>query len=479
MSLKRSITTGVKWSGISQYGRQVTQLATLVILARLLKPADFGLVGMATVVIGFVGIFKDLGTSAAVIQRKELSESLLSSIFWVNTMFGCLASLTLYLLSPLISRFYHEPRLVPILHVLSITFLISGLSILQQALLEREIAFGKLATLEIVASLLGSVAGIGAALLGCGVWSLVYQTLVVATVTTIMLWIIAPWRFSLSFSLEEVKSIGNYSINLTGFNVFNYIVRNADYLLVGKFMGAQDLGYYTLAYRVMIFPLQSVTYVIGRVMFPAFSQIQHDDCRFRNAYLKIIGTIAVITFPMMLGILAVAQPFVLVAFGERWRPVILLLMILAPVGMAQSIAGTVGVIYQVKGRTDLMFRWGVATGIISVFSFVVGLRWGIVGVSTAYAIYNVVLAFPNYAIPFRLIRLPLGDFGKVLWRPFASGSLMLIAILGARSMLPPNLAYGSSLAILIPLGVMAYFSATILLNRNQMLQVLDTIRTRA
>lgn len=478
-SLKGFTTSGIRWSSLSQFGRQAMQLVTTAILARLLDPADFGLIGMATIVIGFVSIFRDLGTSSAVIQRKHITEDLLSSIFWVNVVFGLVAAIFLYLISPCIASFYHEPMVDPLLQLLSLTFLISGLSSLQKAILEREMAFNKLAMLEIMATFSGAVVGIGAAFMGYGVWSLALQALAVTSVTTILLWTVSRWSPKAVLSWPEIKSVMNYSLNLTGFSIFNYFVRNADYLLIGKFLGARDLGFYTLAYRIMLYPLQSITSVLARAMFPAFSQIQDDDERFRRIYLKMVWSIALITFPMMLGLIVLAEPFVLVIFGQSWRPVSLLLIILAPVGMLQSVAASVGVIYQAKGRTDMMFRWGLVTGVISVFVFYLGLRWGITGVALSYAILSLFLIYPNFSIPFKLINLPVAVLGKMLALPFMCSMVMLTAVLGIKMLLLERAPDDMQLVILVPLGIAVYMLATWSLNRDQFKQALDTIKAKA
>ena len=475
ISLQRSAVSGFKWSSFSQFGQQGLQFLTFVILARLLDPSDFGLVSMATIVIGFGALFKDLGTSAAVIQRKILSEELLSSIYWVNVVFGLLVTITVYLLSPLVADFYKEARVEPLLRVLSLTFFISGLSILQQAILERALAFSKLAKVEIIAALIGSSVGISSALLGYGAWSLVYQALAIAIMTTVLLWTASSWRPKLFFHWEEVIEVSSYSLNFTGFNIFNYFVRNTDYLLIGKFLGARDLGYYTVAYQIMLYPLQSVSAVIGRVMFPVYSTIQDDMARFRNAYLKVAGAIALVTFPMMFGLWALVEPFVLAVFGLQWKPVILLLMILVPAGMIQSIGTTVGAIYQAKGRTDWMFRWGVATGIISISAFLIGLRWGIVGVAAAYTIVSLILAYPNFAIPFRLIELSMSDLYRALWRPFVACLIMLAGILALKINLPPDLKGNWVLAVLVPVGGLIYLATNWLMNRNQVMELMGIV----
>lgn len=473
--LQRSAVSGFKWSSFSQFGQQGLQVITIVILARLLKPSDFGLVSMAAIVIGFGSLFKDLGTSAAVIQRKTLSEELLSSIFWVNAAFGLLVTGTIYLLSPLIADFFRESRVEPLLQILSTTFFISGLSILQQAILERELAFAKLAKVEITAALVGSVVGISSALLGYGAWSLVFQSLAFSAMTTFLLWTASSWRPKFFFRWKEIKEVSSYSLNLTGFNMFNYLVRNMDYLLIGRFLGARNLGYYTLAYQIMLYPLQSISTVIGRVMFPVYATIQDDTARFRNAYLKVGGAIALVTFPMMFGLWALVEPFVLAVFGPQWTPVILLLAILAPAGMIQSVGTTVGAIYQAKGRTDWMFRWGVATGIVTISAFLIGLDWGIVGVAAAYTIASLLLAYPNFAIPFRLIDLSMDDLYDALRRPFTASLIMLAGVLAIKLVLPPEMSRAWVLCLLVPAGSIIYLSANWLMNRDQVLELIGVV----
>jgi len=479
MYLRESAISGAKWSAASQFGRQGIQFVTLVILARLLAPEDFGLVGMTIVVIGFLALFKDLGTSAAVIQRQDLSEELLSSVFWLNVFFGLVIMALLYAASPLAAAFYQEPRIIPILQVLSATFFISGLSILHQALLQREMAFNHLAKVDLGATLAGAIVGVGAALSGWGVWSLVFQSLAVALVTTVLLWVFSAWRPRLVFRWNNLRSVARYSLNLLGFNFFNYLARNADHLLIGRFLGAQALGYYILAYRIMLYPLQNISYVLGRVMFPAFSRLQKQLERFRRAYLRVAASIALVTFPLMMGLMALVAPFVLAILGEQWEPVIILLIILAPVGLTQSIGSTVGTIYQAMGRTDWMFRWGAATGILRVIAFVIGLKWGVVGVATAYAIITFVLLYPSYAIPFRLIQLPVRKLAGVLWRPLVSGLIMGAVLFVTQHVLPEQITSAQQLALLIPLGVMVYFVAIWLLDRPLLLEVWSLARSKS
>jgi O-antigen/teichoic acid export membrane protein len=477
MNLRQVALLGIKWSAVSQFGRQGMQLVTTIVLARLLSPNDFGLLCMATVVTGFIAIFKDLGTTAAIIQQKTLSSSLLDSLFWINVTFGLLATFLLLAIAPLAAEFYQEPQIKSILQVLSLTFFISGLSTLHQAFLEKQLEFNSLAKIELLATSLGAFVGIVSALNGARVWSLVYQNLVIVTMTTILLWITSQWRPQGLFYWKSVKVLSSYSLNLTGFNIFNYLIRNADYFLIGKFLGVQALGYYSLAYRLVLYPLQSMAGVIGRVVFPVFSHLQQDDERLRKAYLQVVTAIALIIFPIMMGTLVLAETFILGIFGEPWRAAIPPLLILSPLGLIQSIGTTVGTIYLCKGRTDLMLRWSLFAGILIMLGFAIGLRWGIVGVATGYAIANLLLVYPNFAIPFRLIQLNTIDLVFALWRPFLCSMIMSAVILAMKLVLPVGLATTSKLGILFFFGMVTYLFLSRLISIDQIQQCLSLART--
>jgi len=477
MALLSSAILSVKWSSISQIARQALQILTTIILAKTLSPSDFGLMSMAMVVIGFLNIFRDLGTSSAIIQRHDLSEKLLSSIFWVNVVFGTVVTLVVYLFAPMVASFYNEMRLTFVLKLLSASFLISSIGITQQALLERKLEFTKLAKVEIAATLFGAVVGITLAFSGAGVWSLVFQALSTALVSTILLFLFfSSWHPALLFDFTEIRKVARFSLNLSGFNITNYVVRNADYLLIGKFLGAQELGYYSLAYRIMLYPLQNVTAVISRVMFPVYSRIREDNNKFRSAYLDVAGIIALITFPMMLGMMGVSDYFVVVFFGEKWRVVSLLLIIFSPVGLLQSIEATTGAIYLVQNRTDWMFRWGIGTGLFTVVCFVVGLRWGIVGVALSYLVATLIGTYPCFRIPFTLIDLKVSDLIKKLWKPFFCSLLMLCTIYVGALTLSPALSKGATLTVLFILGISSYYAASQLFLRKEIAQVLSWLR---
>jgi PST family polysaccharide transporter len=265
-----------------------------------------------------------------------------------------------------------------------------------------------------------------------------------------------------------LRSISNFSINLVGFGIFNYFSRNADYLLIGRYLGAQALGYYTLAYRILLFPVQNISGIIRRVVFPLYSGLQDENERIAGVYLRVASAIALISFPAMMGILVLAKPFVYVFFGEIWKPAVPVLMILAPVGLTQSIGTMVGTIYQAKGRTDWMFRWGLFSGSYLMLAFVIGLNWGIVGVAIAYALATFSLTYLNHSIPFRLIGLSFTQLIRAVEKPFFNSLVMLACLFLFNLFIPPETADFLVLVVSIGVGVLVYGFLAFFNDRDQL-----------
>jgi PST family polysaccharide transporter len=224
-----------------------------------------------------------------------------------------------------------------------------------------------------------------------------------------MLWFYSAWKPKLLFSMMEIKKVFSYIANLTGFSFVNYFSSNADNFLIGKFLGSSSLGVYSLAYKIMLFPLQQISQTLLRVLFPAFSQIKDDNEKFKRAYLKVIFFIALVSFPLMMGLVAVSDVFVSVVFGEKWKNLAILLSILAPIGMLRSISTTLGSIYLAKGTTDRMFWIGSVGAFVMVVSIIAGLPFGVEGVAYALVIANIIMLYPNFRYAWIQIDLDLKE----------------------------------------------------------------------
>lgn len=478
MSLKQQFITSIKWASLAQFSRQVLQLLTAVILARLLPAADFGLVSMATVLVVFVNLFNDLGTSAAIVQRAQINPRLLSSAFWLNAAIGLLSTLLLLAIAPVAASFYNEPRVAPVIQAFSAIFLIASLKAVPQTLMSRNLQFRELALLETSSAVIGAIVALVMAASGAGVWSLVAQTLLGEGIKLLLTWGFCRWKPLLVFDWQELKSISRYGLSLTAYSIVDYFHLNADYLLIGKFLGAESLGYYYLAYRLISFLPQNISAIVSRVLFPTLAQMQEDDAKFRFAYLRVVKMIALIACPLMLGLMVLSQPFVQAVLGRQWEPIAPLLMILAPIGLSKSISATTGPIYQAKGKTDVLLYWGLIVTAITLAAFVIGLRWGVVGVAVAYT-STLPLAYPSYQIAFRFIHLSMREFGRALRSPFLGCLLMVAAILAVWWILPTTLASVWVLVALTLVGSVAYALAIWWIDRESLRQVFTLLRAKS
>lgn len=429
--LTRRAVGGAGWSALATIARQALSVAAVAVLARRLGPAAYGLMGMAATVTALLTNFRDLGTAAAIIQRPEISRKLLSTLFWANLGFGSLLMMTVALVAGPTAWFFHAVQLKAILRVLSVSFLFQSAGTVHNALLNREMRFKPTALADIASAVAGYAVAIGMALSGFGVWSLVIANLVSALALTLVYWASSGWRPSMMFSRDEIRQVAGFSLNLSGFGLVNYFARNADNVVVGRYLGAGPLGYYQMAYNLMMYPLQNVTSTLCQVLLPAFSKIQHDNGRFAEAYVRSCSLIALIAFPLMAGMGIAAKPLVYAVLGPKWIPVIPVFRILAPIGMFQSVHSTVGLIYVAKGRTGWMFRMGIFATAVFVSAFLIGVRYGITGVATAYGIaYFLVVLYPALAVSFRIIDLKVAYFARQLWPQVMITGIMVFACAG-------------------------------------------------
>jgi O-antigen/teichoic acid export membrane protein len=457
MSLKRQMLSGIAWSSTGRVGQQVIHFGLTILLARLLLPEDFGLVGMVIVFTGFASLFAEFGFSSALIQRSDITDAHSSSVFWLNVLVGLLLSIGFYFLAPFLAAFYDVPELQPVARALAATFSVASVGIVPTALLQRHMDFKRLARIELLAAALAGAVAIFMALEGLGVWALVAQTLLGALITVVLAFILSGWRPSLSFSHHAVAELLHFSSHLFGFKFINYWARNADNLLVGKLIGSAGLGVYSRAYSLMLLPITQVITVISRVMFPALSLIQDDTKRVRRIYLRAMGMIALITFPMMTGLFVVAEPFVLAVLGAQWAAVIPVLQILCVVGLIQALCNPAGWIYQSQGRTDWMFWWGLGAAGTLIVAIAIGAAVGTVeSVAWAYMIANMFLFYPCIMIPGKLIGMRVSHVMREVSGALACSCVMAGLVWGVGLLLPESWSDGARLAVQVPTGVAVY-----------------------
>ena len=427
---------------------------------------------MASVVVNFAGLFRDMGTSAAVIHHQNLDDKLLDTVFWFNAAVGMVLLAAVVVLAVPTAMAFNQPQLRGVLMALSVSFPIAALSAVHQALLERALGFKILAQIGVIAALLGLAVGVIAALKGAGVYSLVLNSIVTASVSSLQLWQSSRWRPTLRWSAREFRSLWEFSGNLFGFQLVNYFARNVDTMLVGRFLGVQQLGWYNMGYRLMLFPVQNLSWVVARAMFPVLSRHQDDYHALGNLYLRMLGGVALITSPLMAGLWVLREPIIRVVLGMRWGPVTDVVGWLAPVGLAQSLLGTVGLLYMATGSTRTMMRWAlVASGVI-VLGMVIGLRWGYVGVAAGYAIANLLLVIPGFLVPFRIVGLKLSHLARSVGPQLLTSLAMATIVWVVWQVGTPHVGPAILLAASVLGGAIVYALIGWMLMRSTLTQVL-------
>lgn len=467
---------GVGWSTLTNVGTQVIRFGIFFVLAHFLSPRDFGLVGMAMAAIAFAQVFQTGGLGLALIQRKTLSESQVSSGFWAIV---CLAScLTVILLaaSSWVGRFYENQQVIPILAALAFAFLFGALMVVPRVLIVRAIDFRKLFVIETGSALLGGVIALAAAYQGFGVWSLVAGTIAESLCKMTLLWAYTRWLPRMIFELDSLKPLLPGALPVLGFAMVNYFALNMDYLIIGKYLGPVALGLYTLAYKIMLLPLSQVSEALASVALPGFSSIQDDRTKVGKGFLKMSRYISFITFPAMAGLAVVAPEAIYVFFGDRWMPAAEVLRVLTIVGAVASIQSITGLIFLSQGRSDVLLKWSLFGTACYVVGFFSGLPWGINGVATGYAISFVVTAPVCFHIALRLVGLTLKDLAGALAPAIAGAATLGLSLAGLRATeFVQTMNVNSRLLLLVCVGVAIYAGFSVVFRRGFLAEMRNTI----
>jgi O-antigen/teichoic acid export membrane protein len=393
-ALAAQVFRGSWISLVAQAAQLAFRLISTVVLARLLTPDAYGLVAMVTVVTGFIGLFKSLGLATATVQAPRLSHAELNAMFWLNVAFGAVAMLVTIAAAPLVAWFYTEPRVTSLTVALSVTFLMGGFAVQHGALLRRQMRFRAVAAIEVSGFAIGTAAAILLARGGAGPWALVGSYAITEASILLLLWLVVDWRPTrprFDIPVGEMVGLGR---DLTQFNVLNYWARNLDNLLIGRFWGAVDLGLYSRAYQLLLFPLQQVTTPLSSVAIAALSRLNGDGPRFRRGYMRLLEKVAIACLPMTTFFLLNAGPVVDLVLGPRWHDVAKVFTPLAVAGLVQPVAATLIWSLVSQGRRRELRQWSIIGPVLSCAAIIAGMPGGVIAVATAYAACEVIVRAP-------------------------------------------------------------------------------------
>ena len=392
--LKGRTISGAFITTASQATQFLLNLASIMVMARLLTPRDFGLYAMVTTVTGFLWMFQDAGLSTATVQRQKITHAQVSNLYWVNVGVGGVTSLIVAALAPVVAWFYREPRLVGVTLVLSGTFLLASSAVQHIALLNRQMRFGVIAMIYIVSALTGYLTGVGMALLGYGYWALVGASVTQGAVQLGLSWLISGWRPKLPSRNTQTWQMLTFGANITGGSLIYSLARGVDTLLIGRFFGAAAVGLYSRAAILLIRPLQQFTIPINAVLVPTLSRIQTEPDRYRRTFLRVYEAMALVSFLCTGLLLALARPLTLVVLGPKWEQAAPIFAGFSVAALCIPLAGASTWLFQTQGRGKDWLINSVLGSCITVASFVAGLPFGPVGVAIAYSIGGLFIGVP-------------------------------------------------------------------------------------
>lgn len=365
------------WSFIDSFAQKGITFVIGIILARLLLPSEFGLIGMISIFIAISASFINSGFGAALIRKKECTDKDYSTVFYYNLAVGVFFYWVMFFSAPAISRFFNEPQLIRLVQVLAVVLIIDSFTIIQRTILTKRIDFKLQTRISVIASIVSGAVGILLAFRGFGVWSLVVKQICQRAINSFLLWLWNRWRPLLVFSKTSFTELFSFGYKLLISGLIDTLYRNIYLLIIGKYFSAQALGFYTRANQFNALPSENINEIVSRVSYPVMAQMQGDKVALKRNYKKIIKSTMLITFVLMMGMAAVAEPMIITLIGEPWRPSIVYLQLLCFAGMMYPLHALNLSMLNVQGRSDLFLKLEIIKKILAVPVIIIGVLFGI------------------------------------------------------------------------------------------------------
>ena len=438
------------------------RLGALMVLARLLGPKEFGLVGMVTAFTGVLDLFRDFGLSTASVQRATVTEEQVSTLFWINILVGAILAALMLTLAPIISSFYREPRLFWIATVLAAGFVFNAAGVQHSALLQRQMRFTALAVINILSLVVSTSVAIAIAKEGYGYWSLVAMTVTLPLVTTMGLWITASWVPGPPRRRAGIRSMMRFGGTVTLNGLVVYVAYNLEKVLLGRFWGAEVVGLYGRAYQLVTIPTSNLNSAVGEVAFSALSRVQDNPIRFKNYFLKGYSLVTAMTLPITLASALFAQDLILVLLGPKWGDSAVIFRLLAPTIMIFAMINPLGWLLFSLGMVGRSLRIALVLAPIVVMGYILGLPYGPKGVAFAFSAAMTLWLIPHIAWCVHGTMVSLKDIVLVVSRPLVSGIVATVFASGAqwfygKLLSPlPRLVLGVTVLLCFYLGMLLF-----------------------
>ncbi len=395
-SLKEKSTNAAIWSAADKFGEQGVKFITGIIVARLLFPSDYGLIGMLAIFLAIPDVLINSGFGAALIQKKSVDDTDYSTVFYFNIFTSVLLYGVLYLSAPFIASFFNEPQLVSLARVLGLIFITTSFGIVQRTILTKRLDFKTQTKITIISIIPSGILGILLAFYGYGVWAIVIQSLTRQFLTTLLFWLFNTWRPKLIFSIQSLKSLFAFGSNLLIAGLLNTVFLKLNTIVIGKVFNAESLGFYSRADQLRSLPVNSLISIIERIAFPIFSTLQNDNKLFLRGYRKTVKMASFINFPLMLGLIVVSEPFVRLLLTEKWLPLVPYLQLMCITGLSLPIQSLTMSVITAKGDSGLFLKLDIVKKVLLVITLFITYRWGVIAIVLGNTILSYFFFYLNF-----------------------------------------------------------------------------------
>lgn len=476
MTIREQVMSALRWTAGARLAAQVITWAITLVVIRILTPADYGLLAMATVFIGFLSMFSEFGLGSAVVQRVDVDVPTLRRAFGIIIAIHFLLAAVVLAAAPLVGYFFAEPRVIPIVQVFSMQFVLAAFAVIPDAMLQRRMEFRRRSLLDLSGAIVSSVTTLVLALAGHGVWALVAGSVLRQAWKTIGINVLSPFSHWPAFSLTGMRSFLTYGGHLTGAQLLWFFFTQIDVVIAGKWLGKELVGFYSVAVHLSSLPNQRIAGIINQVAFPSFARIQHDIQAVGRHFLLGVRVLSFVAFPILWGMSSVAPEIVEIILGPRWGPAALPLQVLGLIMPVRTITMFVPNALQGVGRSDVIFWNCVWASLVTPVAFLVGIQWGLPGLSFAWLFWAPVVFIQIMLKSLPILGLSLRQLLLSIVPAGAACTLMYASVYLARLALSAISNGGLRLALLVLVGAASYVAASLAFNRKGVREVRDLVR---
>jgi O-antigen/teichoic acid export membrane protein len=449
-----------------------------IILARVLAPDDFGLMALGLTIMNYLDIIGELGIGAALVYRQDNPEKSANVAFALSVTSGILLTAGAWLIAPGVAAFFNEPRVTDLFRVLALGLFISSLGNIHSAILSKQLDFRRHLIPQVGRTVVKGVVSVVGALVGLGVWSLVWGQIAGILTSTILYWIVLRWRPRFTFDLPIMRALAGYGVQIVLASILGSFLSNVDYLFIGRLQDSTQLGLYTMGFRLPELVILSLVVVIGQAIFPTYARLQGDKAAIQNGYIVLLRYISMLTVPVGVGMFLIAPDFVLLFYTERWAAAIPVMQVLALYAVAWSLSYNAGDIYKATGRARIINQIAIVRLLVTVPVLWIAAQQSIYAVALGQLFTAVVLTVFTLVVANRALGVRFGAMLDAVMPAALSAVVMFVGTTFILQTTVPNAPHGIRLAVAIVSGAALYLGAFWLIRREAFLQAFSLLKTR-